>query len=96
MLTFRRTADIRFDSQFSWVLDLDLYITTINQSEITDIILTKNSDTTKSILDKIRFGKDTLSHVLEVQQGIIHILMILLMGLSDRFIMINLNTKSLI
>lgn len=59
-------------SEIKVLLDLDLPITTIKQSEIDDIILTKNSNNIKSIIDKIHSGKDKLSNIIEVQQGIIY------------------------
>ena len=59
-------------SKIKVLLDLSSVITTIKQAEINDIILTKNPDSVKSILDKINLGKDRLSNIIEVQQGIIY------------------------
>lgn len=60
------------NSKIKVLVDLTLPITTIKQSEINDIILTKNSNNLKILLDKINFGKEKLSNIIEVQQGIIY------------------------
>ncbi len=54
------------------LLDLKLPVTTIKQSGIKDIILTKNPKNINVILDKINYGKESLSNIIEVQQGIIY------------------------
>ena len=60
------------DSTIKILLDLESMVTTIKQSEINDIILTKNSNDTKIMLDKINYGKEKLLNIIEVQQGIIY------------------------
>jgi len=60
------------DSEIQVFLDLIHHITTIKQSEINDIILTKNSNNIKIIVDKINSAKEKLSNIIEVQQGIIY------------------------
>jgi len=60
------------DSKIKVLLDLNSFVTIINQSEINDIILTKNPNNIKVILDKINFEKERLSNIIEVQQGIIY------------------------
>ena len=60
------------ESKIKVLLDLSSVVTTIKQAEINDIILTKNPDSIKFILDKINLGKDRLANIIEVQQGIIY------------------------
>lgn len=60
------------NSKIKVMLDLNSFVTTINQSEINDIILTKNPNNIKVLLDKINFEKESLSNIIEVQQGIIY------------------------
>lgn len=59
-------------SEIKIVLDLNDHIATIKQVEIDDIILTKNSNDTKKILDTINNNKIKLADIIEVQQGIIY------------------------
>ncbi|MFA5210992.1 MAG: TaqI-like C-terminal specificity domain-containing protein [Patescibacteria group bacterium] len=60
------------DSSIQILLDLNKKITEIKQSDINDIILTKNSANINCIINKINSSSTTLSDIIEVQQGIIY------------------------